>query len=106
MWRSLLEHPGWQRLEKWLQDEKTLRAFAVLNNPIHQMGQVFSQEFLKGEGSGLSLVQGFPATQVEALTSEIQKLQILVERESDAAQDAATADAGSRVESSDFHSGG
>lgn len=102
IWRSLQEHPGWVLLEKYMTSEKTLRAFAVLNNPIHQAGQVYAQEFMKGEASGLGLIQNFPATQVEVLKIEISKLEVMVEREHDATKAETSVDDGSRIESSEF----
>lgn len=103
-WRSFMEHPGWKKLERWAQEEKSLRAFTILNSPIQQLGQVYSQEFMKGEGSGFGLILAFPATQAESLKIEIQKLEVMRERAQDAVQQTAPAAARSRVESDDFSS--
>lgn len=101
VWRSLMEHPGWALMEKRLDTERKMRALAVSAQSVRSVGEVFAQEYMKGEASGLGLALSMPQTEVEQLELEARKLEVLIEGERNALKAEARADERSRVPSDD-----
>ena len=100
-WRSLMEHPGWALMEKRLDHDRRMRALAITANSVRSVGEVFAQEFLKGEASGLGHALSMPQTELEQLELEAKKLAVLIEGERDAIKSKERADERSRVPSDD-----
>ena len=103
MWRSLKEHPGWQKLVKDMKVEESMRALVVTRKPIGHVGEAFRQEYMKGEANGLGLALAHPDTEIEALSIEIRKLEVEIRNEKELVGRIARdeADAGGRVPSDD-----
>lgn len=100
-WRSFMEHPGWALMEKRLDHDRKMRALAITANSVRSVGEVFAQEFLKGEASGLGHALSMPQTELEQLELEAKKLAVLIEGERDAVKMEARAGERSRVPSDD-----
>jgi len=100
IWRSLMEHPGWVLMEKELKVEETMRALVVTRKRLGSIGEVFSQEYMKGEANGLGFALSFPSAKLEELQSEVKKLNFMLERAKDVQKTAAPDESG-RVPSDD-----
>lgn len=103
VWTSLLEHPGWKLFIKTVLEQKQSRQGEVFLRPLKDMDEVPAQEFMKGEISGLALVEVLAQTQIEMLNLELKTLNLQLETEDVREKAASKPDAGSRVDSDDWH---
>ena len=101
-WKQLTEHPGWALYSKILEEQRRIRAETNFATPLKSFGDVLPQEFQKGEGMGLALAKSIPATMIEGLQLDLEKLRVFLEQESENEVGTTVADARSRVDDDDF----
>lgn len=99
---SLTEHAGWPLLAKIIFDQKNGRIGQVLFQPLESMDKVLTQEFTKGEISGLALTEVSVFAHIEALKHEVQVLESQLENENELQKRVADESGGSRVDGGSF----
>lgn len=105
VWQSLMNHPGWKMYEEEMKFQREAR-LQVLGEPLKGFGQVFDQEFLKGEGSGIGLAMKYPELRVEILKSDVKRLETTIQLEETNASQVATDVSRGRVDNErDWHGG-
>lgn len=95
-WKTLMESPGWARLQDFLQSQMNLRQQAVCRTPINMEFSAFAQEFYKGEFNGIELALLTPQTQFDEAEIRRKALVVELEIEDETEADMATA-SGSRI---------
>ena len=64
-WKNFMEHPGWKLYEKYLTELASLRQTTVCLTPVNSEYTPYTQEFYKGEASGIIKALDVPQTQFE-----------------------------------------
>lgn len=83
VWKSFVNHEGWQRYKQVLQGQADER-IKMYRVPLQGMDAVLGQEFTKGETSGIEIAFTLPENEVERL--EAERDQLLKELENESAQ--------------------
>lgn len=104
VYRSFTEHPAWAMYTRLLEDQMNTRKGEILLKPLKSTEQVYEQEYMKGEISGLTLAQVSIFAIMEGLDQEVKATRVQLEREHEA-ENRISADGGSRVDSKQWHGG-
>lgn len=99
LWRSLQKHPGWELFKGRLLQHMQIRSTVVMTTPLNVDSNVYAQEFLKGEFSGLQTAIDFPQSQFDERKREATLLRAQLENYDDA--EIAARPAKSRVDTDD-----
>lgn len=75
IWKSFMDHPGWEKYQAFLQEQMISRQTVVCLTPINTEYSAFAQEFFKGEFSGIRTALSTPVTQREYFRQQVTILQ-------------------------------
>lgn len=104
VYRSFTEHPAWHMYARLLNDQMNTRKGEILLKPIKSTEQIYEQEYMKGEISGLTLAQVSIFAIIEGLEQEVKVTREQLESEHEA-EKRVSSDGGSRVDSNEWHGG-
>ena len=99
---SLVEHSGWKVFAQTLESQKTGRIGEILLRPLKSADEIYAQEFVKGEVSGLTLAQVSVFSMIESLKAEIRVLDQKVEVESEYSSERPEPEIGKRLDGSAY----
>lgn len=99
LWRSLMESPAWKEFVRLQTEQMRIRQAVVLTTPLNPDSNIYAQEFLKGEFSGVQSALEFPQNQFEAAKRDVSMLNVQLENYDDA--EAAREPPKSRVDTDD-----
>lgn len=103
IWRSFLKHAGWKMLVTAQQEQMEVRKSVVMGTCLNPDSNVYAQEFLKGEFSGISQLLRYPEDQIEEAKRLLAILDVKLENRYE--DEVAARPAKSRVDTDD-HFGG
>lgn len=84
LWRSLMDHPAWPEFKRMLEELSYTRQVVVCTTPLSNEMNIYAQEFLKGEFSGIDTALKLPQTQLDEANREIALLNKELENELEA----------------------
>jgi hypothetical protein len=76
LWRGLIMHDAWKKLEATLKEQQSSRIQRVMLNPLQTQDEALEQEFVKGEYAALGLILELPYTMVDNLETELGKQKV------------------------------
>ena len=79
-WKSFLEHPGFALYERMLTEQIALRQTTVCLTPVNSEYTPFTQEYYKGEASGMIKAMDIPMVGTGVLGSAISMNKIIAKR--------------------------
>jgi hypothetical protein len=79
-WRSFIEHAGWARLCKVLENQA---AAALEPHPLEKMDQILEQEFKKGSAFAFRLIRQLPDIEIQNQQNSLERLQKEIEYETE-----------------------
>ncbi len=73
--RGLVKLPAWAKLMQYANEQLTGRIDAIILNPVESADATLSQEYLKGEVSGIRLFTKMPEILIAELEDAVAKLE-------------------------------
>lgn len=83
IWKTLLDHLGWKTLLEELGQENYTRQTVVCSTPLNPDSNIYAQEFIKGQFSGVEHTLQYPVEQLEAAKREVALLTKQLENENE-----------------------
>jgi hypothetical protein len=81
LWKSLMDHPAWEKYVAFLSEQAELRAKVCMLTPINNEYSAFAQEMYKGEYGGIKLALSTPETQFEL--ADLKRKSLIIELENE-----------------------
>ena len=74
--KSLLKHPGWTQLKVYVEQQIETRKRMALDHRVglNDLGDVFRQEYAKGEMAGIELFAAFPEARLSDVEDQLTPL--------------------------------
>ena len=79
VWRSFIEHAGWKMLQEAQQEQMEVRKSVVMSTCLNPDSNVYAQEFIKGQFSGIEQLLRYPEDKIEEAKRLLTVLDVKLE---------------------------